>query len=116
MRRRPEVALDDLLPKFRDDGHAFEPQAPWPDDAIEHASRNEMQALLRELIDQLPANYREALLLRDLEELPTDEVAALLDITPNAVKIRVHRARHALRTLLERRLRGSPHAATGEGS
>jgi RNA polymerase sigma-70 factor (ECF subfamily) len=41
------------------------------------------------------------LLLRDIEELDTEEAAQLLDISPNAVKIRLHRARQALRTLLD---------------
>jgi RNA polymerase sigma-70 factor (ECF subfamily) len=71
--------------------------------------------LLRELVDQLPDTHRDALLLRDLEELPTQEVATLLGISSNAVKIRVHRARHALRTLFERRLRGTTPAVIGEG-
>jgi RNA polymerase sigma-70 factor (ECF subfamily) len=40
------------------------------------------------------------LLLRDIEELGTSEVAEQLGVTPNAVKLRLHRARQALRTLL----------------
>ncbi len=46
------------------------------------------------------------LFLRDIEDLNTEEVAGTLGITPNAVKIRLHRARQALRTLLERELIG----------
>ena len=96
--------LENLLPQFSDDGHAAEPAEPWTANAVELCAQAELHALVRELIDELPANYREALLLRDLEELRSDEVARMLDITPNAVKIRVHRARQALRTLLDRRL------------
>jgi RNA polymerase sigma-70 factor, ECF subfamily len=48
----------------------------------------------------LPANYRDVLMLRDIEELPTQEVAQMLDMTPTAVKVRLHRARQALSTLL----------------
>ncbi len=102
-RRRPELALDDLLPKFTDDGHAVDLAEPWQADGVELASRTEVRAIVRELIEQLPDNYRVVLLLRDLEELSTDEVARMLEVTPNAVKIRVHRARQALRTLLDRR-------------
>ncbi|MBV8484640.1 MAG: RNA polymerase subunit sigma-24, partial [Verrucomicrobia bacterium] len=40
--------------------------------------------------------------LRDIEELATDEVALLLDVTPSNVKVRLHRARQALKALLER--------------
>jgi RNA polymerase sigma-70 factor (ECF subfamily) len=48
----------------------------------------------------LPDNYREVLLLRDIEELSTKEVARVLAMTPTAVKVRLHRARQALSTLL----------------
>ena len=44
----------------------------------------------------LPETYREVLVLRDIEEMSTDETAKSLGITPNAVKIRLHRARLAL--------------------
>ena len=47
------------------------------------------------------------LLLRDIEELSTDEAASVLGITPNAVKLRLHRARLALRTLLADRMKGA---------
>jgi RNA polymerase sigma-70 factor (ECF subfamily) len=43
--------------------------------------------------------------LRDIEELDTAEVAGLLDITPGAVKTRLHRARAALRELIDPELR-----------
>jgi len=41
-------------------------------------------------------------MLRDIEELPTQEVAQLLNLTPTAVKVRLHRARQALSTLLRK--------------
>lgn len=63
--------------------------------------RQETRSLVRSCIDQLPDSYRAVLLLRDIEELDTEEAATLLAITPNAVKIRLHRARQALRTLLD---------------
>jgi len=61
--------------------------------------------MVRRCIDGLPDTYRTILLLRDIEDLDTDEVAETLGITPNAVKIRLHRARQALRTLLHAELR-----------
>jgi RNA polymerase sigma-70 factor (ECF subfamily) len=48
------------------------------------------------------------LILRDIEELDTEETAQLLDLTLNAVKIRLHRARQALRTLLDPHFREDP--------
>jgi len=42
------------------------------------------------------------LVLRDIEEKDTAEAADILGTTSNVVKVRLHRARQALRTLLER--------------
>lgn len=104
-RRRPERPIEDLLPKFQEDGHYLEPPAPWDDRGDVRAEREETRAFVRDAIDQLPENYRLTLLLRDIDELPTEQVAEILNITPNAVKIRVHRAHQALRTLLDTRFR-----------
>jgi RNA polymerase sigma-70 factor (ECF subfamily) len=104
--RRPEISIDELLPKFVEDGqHIDEPRewrSPEPLDALE---RRETRTLVRGLIDQLPTDYRTVLLLRDIEGLDTKETAELLGVTPNAAKIRLHRARLALRTLLDPRMR-----------
>jgi RNA polymerase sigma-70 factor (ECF subfamily) len=62
---------------------------------------------VRACIDQLPDNYREVLLLRDIEELSTEESARALGMTATAVKVRLHRARQALSTLLRREFAGS---------
>ncbi|MBI5863515.1 MAG: sigma-70 family RNA polymerase sigma factor, partial [Planctomycetes bacterium] len=56
---------------------------------------------VRACIDELPDSHRTVLLLRDIEELDTEETAERLGISPAAVKVRLHRARQALRTLLE---------------
>jgi len=100
-----ERAIDDLLPRFDDAGHELESHAPWSESAEELVSREETRVLVRHLIDELPETYRVALLLRDIEELSTEEVARQLEVTPNAIKIRIHRARQALRTLLDARVR-----------
>ena len=52
-------------------------------------------------ISQLPENYRNVILMRDIQELSTDEVAAELEVSPGAVKVRLHRARGALKKLLD---------------
>jgi RNA polymerase sigma-70 factor (ECF subfamily) len=49
----------------------------------------------------LADDFRNVVLLRDIEQFSTEEAAAALDTTPGAVKVRLHRARQALRTLLE---------------
>lgn len=100
-RCRPESSLEDLLPTYTDDGHHSEPPCPFGDVAQRQLETAEDRARVRAAIDSLPPTYREIVLLRDLEELSTDATAELLGISGNAVKIRLHRARQALRTLLE---------------
>jgi RNA polymerase sigma-70 factor (ECF subfamily) len=64
--------------------------------------REETRAVVRACIDELPDGYRVVLILRDIEEFSTQETAERLDITATAVKVRLHRARQALCTLLRR--------------
>ena len=103
-RRHPEVDLEPLLPKFDEGGHMETRSRTWetPPDLLEKA---ETRALVRKSIDELPETYRTVLLLRDIEELSTEEVASLLAVSRTAVKVRLHRARQALRTLLEPHMR-----------
>jgi RNA polymerase sigma-70 factor, ECF subfamily len=56
---------------------------------------------MRRAIQQLPAEYREILILRDIEEFDTDQTAAVLGLSRSATKTRLHRARQSLRTALE---------------
>lgn len=107
-RRRPEQSIDDLLPAFDERGEWASGMVSAPASSDMLLESAEMRALVRRCIDRLPDQYRSILLLRDIEDLDTGEVAEMLGITGNAVKIRLHRARQALRTLLER------HEASGE--
>jgi RNA polymerase sigma-70 factor (ECF subfamily) len=63
--------------------------------------------MVRNAIEELPETYRTVVLLRDIEGLSTEETAKIVETTPNAVKIRLHRGRLALRTLI------APHLASG---
>lgn len=72
-------------------------EAPGPS---EWAEAGELHDHIDAAIAALPASLRSALLLRDVEGLSTAEAAELLRITPSALKVRVHRARLALRELL----------------
>ncbi|MEO8380584.1 MAG: sigma-70 family RNA polymerase sigma factor [Acidobacteriota bacterium] len=100
-RRHPEEDIEEHLPRFREDGHQSPASEPWPETAQTLLERAEIREVVRAAIDRLPDNYREVLVLRDLEELSTDEVARALGVTANAVKVRLHRARQALRSLLD---------------
>ncbi|MFN0152216.1 MAG: RNA polymerase sigma factor [bacterium] len=100
-RRRPEQSLDDVLRSVEVSGAGAESvaeQQQRPDTLLERA---EARAFVCDCIDRLPESYRTAIVLRDIEGLETRSVARRLGVTSNAVKIRVHRARRALRTLLD---------------
>jgi RNA polymerase sigma-70 factor (ECF subfamily) len=99
--RRKETELDGLLPRFTESGVFQTAQTPLHESADEPAQRNELRRRVRDHIAELPDSHRIALCLRDLEGLPHKEVAQILDISENAAKLRVHRARQALRSLLE---------------
>jgi RNA polymerase sigma-70 factor (ECF subfamily) len=107
-KRKPEESIEPLLPAFLADGHYAEKFSSWGEQADAALSRSETQELVRARIDELPESFRTVLVLRDIEGLDTEETARVLDTTPNAVKIRLHRARAALRTLL------APHLGRGE--
>ena len=104
-RRKPEEDIEQHLPRFLADGHQVESSVRWCESAETTLQRTELCQLVRRSIDELPDTYRSVLLMRDIEELSTDEVATMLGTSANAVKIRLHRARQALRTLLDPHLR-----------
>jgi len=101
-----ELSLDDLLPHSEQEGgHRKLEIADWsalPDDQV---LRAELRDVIRQAIRELPEIYRSVILLRDVEQLNTDEAAQVLDITPESVKTRLHRARLAVRQKLDRYLR-----------
>jgi RNA polymerase sigma-70 factor (ECF subfamily) len=99
-RRRRETSIEDLLPTFNWTGHHTRHPARV-DQTVQAAESEETRTLVRKAIDELPDAYRTVILLRDIEGLDTAEAARLLDTTENNIKTRLHRARQALRTLLE---------------
>jgi len=103
-RRRPAESLDALLPRFDADGrHAAEPAEL---EAAAHVEERLDRAALadraRAGLSDLPEMYRVAFVLRDLEEMPSAEVAELLGVGADVVRQRVHRARLMLRGYLGR--------------
>jgi RNA polymerase sigma-70 factor (ECF subfamily) len=99
-RRKPEESIEPLLPAFSDEGHFVERFASWDTPVDQALEKAETRRVVRGLIDELPDAYRTVLLLRDIEGLSTEETATALSVTPAAVKVRLHRARQALRTRL----------------
>jgi RNA polymerase sigma-70 factor, ECF subfamily len=102
----PEPSIEELLPHFGEGEHQLDPPAPWKATSESMLHQKESCELVRRCISKLPEIYRTVLVLRDIEELDTEETARLLDTSPGVVKTRLHRARQALRTLLDPRFRG----------
>ena len=99
-RRKPEESIEPLLPTYLDDGHHTEDFGEWASQADRLLEQKEARSMVRAAIGQLPESYRTVLILRDIEELSTEEVANQLACSANAVKVRLHRARQALGTVL----------------
>ena len=100
--RQPSEPLESFLPHFDEHGvHAGTPEelqtAARADELLE---RQALAETARDAINRLPDLYREAFVLRDLEDMSTAEVAAVLGLDPPAVRQRVHRARLMLRGYL----------------
>jgi len=99
-KRKPEQSIETMLPSFLDDGHHEERFQSWDEPIDKIMERAENRELVRKQIDALPEGYRTVLVLRDIEGLDTEETANVLGLSVNATKIRLHRARQALRSLL----------------
>ena len=99
--RRLEQSIEPLLPEFSMMGCRIE----LPEDDYlsldEVIDQTKVGSVVRDAIEQLPESYRIVLLLRDIEEFSVRETAELLETSEGAIKTRLHRARSALKTLLE---------------
>ena len=104
-----ELSLDQLMPARANDGGQVRMEiADWsalPDDLL---LRTELRETLAAAIGELPEIYRSVILLRDVEELSTQETAQILDLSEDVVKTRLHRARLAVRQKLDQQLRSRP--------
>ena len=85
-----ELSIDEL-PPVADSGCA-------PDGCVLNA---ELRAIIDRVIMELPPSYRAVVLLRDLEELTTEETAQILALSNDVVKTRLHRGRAAMREKLD---------------
>jgi RNA polymerase sigma-70 factor (ECF subfamily) len=100
-KRANEQSIDHLLPSFDVRGM----RVPDPHVTVETSETvlrsKQTVSIVRELILELPDAYRVVLQMRDIEEMTTTEVSNFLEITEANVKVRLHRARTALKSLLE---------------
>jgi len=98
--RGRDLSLDEVLPSFDAHGRHIGPVADWSAQVDDPSVQTELRMALTSAIDKLPADYRTALLLRDVEGLSHVQIAEVLSLNVPTVKSRVHRARLSLRKQL----------------
>lgn len=97
------LSLDALMPdRIEAAGPSMKSWAVTPEELV---LREESRARLEKAILALPKHYRLVLILRDMEQLDTKEVAEVLEISEDTVKMRLHRARVFVRNELEKNFR-----------
>jgi len=102
-RRQPvdTAVVDEVIPRLSADGH-FEPMVDWSSAIDEPDPHDELPRAFAAAIDELPADYRTALILRDVEGRSETEIADILTIEAPTVRSRVHGARLFVRERLSR--------------
>jgi RNA polymerase sigma-70 factor (ECF subfamily) len=114
MRRKPAnapartLSLDELMPDGEELGRLLQDAAAGPEGDLLHA---EQHHLLHQAVLRIPAPLRIVLVLHDMEELTTDQVAQVLDLQPGTVRVRLHRARLSVRKQMSHILDGAPAGA-----
>lgn len=106
LRRRKQLPTQSL-DESSDDQPGLTPAVlrDWREIPSETLERNEVRALIRSAVNDLPLIYRETFRLRDMEELSVNECAQSLGISVSAVKVRLHRARIMLQKQLAPQLK-----------
>lgn len=92
--------MDELLPRFLDSGCQTRSPETRRGSPLEKRALPADSECIRAAMKQLPDEYRTVLLLRDIEGLDTDAAAQLLDLKSAVVRMRLHRARQGLCSLL----------------
>jgi RNA polymerase sigma-70 factor (ECF subfamily) len=101
-----ELSLDQFYPAIETNGeHRHIEIADWTQVPEKDLLRQELREVLGRAIGELPDVYRSVVLLRDVEELSTEETARILDLSLDVVKTRLHRGRLAIRQKLDEYVR-----------
>ena len=114
MRKKPAHApsqafsLDELMPDAAELGRLLQDTGESPEDHLLHA---EQDHLLHQAVLHIPAQLRIVLVLCDMEELTTGQVAQVLNLQPGTVRVRLHRARLSVRREMNRLLEAAPTTA-----
>lgn len=103
-RRHPEEWIEETFPDFHSDGLGPSTYGSVDEGQDAKLECAELGQLVQRCIGRLPERYRTVLVLRDIEELSSEETCGALGLSQNAMKTRLHRARQALQKLLEKEL------------
>jgi RNA polymerase sigma-70 factor (ECF subfamily) len=108
LRRQSVVRMESLDEPPEEGGHVSPALLrDWREVPSEALERKEIREMLRAAIKSLSPIYREVVLLRDVEELSTEETATALTISTAVVKVRLHRARIMLQKQLAPQLKSA---------
>jgi len=102
-----QVSLDELMPGQSELAPLLRDSAPGPE---ERAVKAAEQELLQKAVLLLPPQLRIVLVLHDMEELDTGELAQILGLKPGTVRVRLHRARLLMRREFSRLMQSAPRA------
>ncbi len=101
------LSLDELMPVEAELRRMLQDTADSPESKLLHA---EQHHLLHQAVLQIPVQLRLVLVLHDMEELTTEQVAQILGLQPGTVRVRLHRARLSVR----KEMNGMPEDAPGQ--
>ncbi len=104
------LSLDELMPDDAELGRLLQDAAESPESHLLHA---EQHHLLHQAVLRIPAQLRIVLVLHDMEELTTEQVAQVLGLQTGTVRVRLHRARLWVRKEMSRILEGESALAVG---
>ena len=99
----PEPAVDPS--RFDDSGGWADPPERWIEAAEGRIEAGKLAGRIKVLIDELPARQREVVILRDVEEMTSEEVCSVLAISDGNQRVLLHRGRSRLRQLFEHEFR-----------
>jgi RNA polymerase sigma-70 factor (ECF subfamily) len=110
---RKKLSLDELMPGEAELAMLLLDKENGPE---HQAIQSEQHRLLHEAVLRIPTSLRMVLVLHDMEELSTEQVAKILDLQAGTVRVRLHRARLAVRKEMGSLLRGLPEPSPEPGS
>ena len=109
---RQTLSLDELMPGEADLERLLRDDGAGPEEQL---LEGEQGKLVHKAVLTLPAQYRIVLVLHDMEDLDTEQVARVLGLQPGTVRVRLHRARLGVRKAMARLLESLPEPAVSSG-